>query len=590
MKGDDKMDKLQILSGNACFLVQNTSDSLSKKDFEEYLLNEGFERFNKYGWPNRNYFFINVNSLRFSPGVSKPVKLTATIIGENPKNMFTIDEFKTIWNILKRHIKNPNPTNEITKGTSAFLVCDESLKEYSNDFIDYLNRENFNALPDDSYGGRGYVAVNVKSMLYSKGYMAGTIASTFVGNSSTRSITVDEFKTIWDIIKRHKEDYSIETLLGQCEQSDEPKKVVECCDRIFETDPENARALHYKASALFELKEYEKALELADRALKVHPGDYRFYNIKAFILTDLYKMDEAIECYNNSFYLGGFDAEDRESTIKYRAKCYLRKAREDFYIKKDLDEAQKSLSIYLNNFPQDEDAERFGDEMSHGKITPRFTRYHEKLMYFECKAYELYRLGFLRESFEAYRQVFAASQDFKNNVDKTGYKWFDWITGHGTSELDNFRWYDEVLSECLGFKGYHREIFDRIFEINEENVSACVDKARLFSKIYREDLAIRYSRKLVNECPQSSEAREFYDRITGEFEKRKRLSECAKFKDYKSIDEYIEDIVFCLINSCRYSEEVARSLVKKEMDSVRRGYEVKCPADDFAMDYYPLCG
>lgn len=588
--GADNVDKLKILSGNACFLVQNTSDELTKEDFQEYLINEGFEKFNKYGWPNRSYFFINVNSLRFSPGVSKPAKLAATIIGENPRNMFTIEEFKTIWNILKRHIGSLNPTNEITKGTSAFLICDESLNEYKNEFIDYLNRENFKALDGDSYGGRGYVAVNVKSMIYSKGDMANVLVSTFVGDNSTCALTIEEFKTIWNIIKQHKEDCSIETLLGQCEESDDNYKVIECCDKIFEMNPDNAQALHYKVLALFDLKEYEKALELVDHALSIYPDDYRFCNIKAFILTDLYKIYEAIECYNNSFYLGGFDAEDSESTKQYRAICYLRKAREDFYIKKDLDEALISLNIYLNQFPDDDEATRFKDEMSHGKITPRFTRYHEKLMYFECKAYELYKLGFLRESFEAYREVFSASQDFKNNVDKTGYKWFDSVTGHGTSELDNFRWYDEVLYPCLGFKGYHREIFRKLFEINEQNVSACVDKAKLFSKIYRENLAIRYSRKLVRECPESSEANEFYNRITGEFEKRKRLTECARFKDYKSIDEYIEDVVFCLMHSCRYSEEVARNLVSDEIDEIKKSYDAECPADDFAFDYYPLCG
>ena len=584
------MDKLKILSGNACFLVQNTSEALSKKDFEEYLMNEGFKKYNKHGWSNRSFFYINVNSLRFSPGVAKPVRFAATIIGETPKNMFTIDEFKTIWNILKKHIGNLNPTNEITKGTSTFLVCDESLKENNNEFIDYLNRENFNALEGDSYGGRGYVAVNVKSMLYSKGDMANLLVSTFVCDNSTCALTINDFKTIWDILKQHKDDYSIETLLRQCEEFDDHYKVIESCDKVLEMDSINVQALHYKVLALFDLKEYAKALELIDHAININPDDYRFFNVKAFIFTDLFKMDEAIECFNNSFYLGGFDADDCDSTSKYRAICYLRKAREDFYIKKDLDESLKSLSIYLKQFPDDDGAIRFKDELSHGKITPFHTRYHEKLMYFECKAYELYKLGFLEESFKAYREVLNASRDFKNNVDKTGYKWFDWITGHGTSKLDNFRWYDEVLSKCLDYKGYYKEVFLKLFEINEDNISACVDKAKLFSKIYRHDLAIRYSKKLVDECPQSSEAIEFYNRITGEAEKRKRLSECAEFKDYIDIDEYIDDVIFCLIHSCRYSEEAAKNFVKNEMVEIRKSYDSKIPADALAMDYYLLCG
>lgn len=585
------MDKLNMLAGNACFLVLNTSDELSKEEFTNYLIGEGFERFKKYGWLDRPYYFINVNSLRFSPGVSKPVKLTGTIVDENPKNAFTIDEFKTIWNILKKHIRELNPTDEITKGTSTFLVCDEELKQYDNEFIDYLDRENFKELADDGHGGRGFAAVNVMTMTYSKGTMANRLVSTFIGDNSTCALTVDEFRTVWDIIKEHKNDYSVETLLKQCEEFDDYSKVIECCDRVFEMDPDNVQALYYKTLVLFELKEYEKAMDLANHAIGIHPRDYRFHNIRAFMLTDLYRISEAVECYNNSFYLGGFDADDGESTYKYRAICYLRKAREEFYIKKDLDEALKSVNVYLNQFPDDEDAIRFKDELSHGKVDSWHTRYHEKLMYFENKAYGLFELGFLKESFEAYRQVLEASEEFKNNIDNTGYKWFDCITGHGTSDVDNFRWYDEVLSRCLmEFSGDYRKFFKGLFEVSEDNVSACVDRARLFSKIYREELAIEYSRMLVDECPTSKKASEFYSLITGETEKRKRLGECAEFKEYTSIDEYIEDVKFCLIHSCRYDEKEAENFVKVKRDEIEGCYDAQYPAYDLAMDYYPICG
>ena len=581
------MDKLEILAGNACFLVRNTSNEMSRNEFEDYLESEGFAKFRKYPWKDRGCFYINVNSMRYSAGVPKPAKLAGTIVGESIDNAFEIDEFKTIWNILKRIIQMPDGIDEITWGSSAFLIRNES----ANGFSDYLRRQNFRPLADDGYGAGAFVAVNVKSMTYSQSDMARRLISTFIGDNQACAISEEEFRTIWEIIRKHKDECCVEELLRQCEQFDDYAEVIECCDRILEIEPENAQGLYYKTLVLFDLKEYEKALDLADHAIRIHPDDYRFYNIRAFMLTDLYRIGEAIECYNNSFYLGGFDADDRNSAYRYRAICYLRKAREDFYIKKDLDESLKSLNVYLNQFPDDKDALNFKDELSCGTVSPQHTRYHEKLMYFESKAYALFELGFLKESLEAYRDVFDASQDFKDNVENTGYKWFDSITGHGTSEMDNFRWYDEVLAGCLvEFRGDYAEFFEKLFEVNEQNVSACVDKARLYSKIFMPDLAREYSKMLVEKCPQSKLAKEFNDWICGESEKRNRLSECAKFKDYKSIDEYVEDVMFCLIHSCGYTEEAAENFAQTKRDEIERDYERKYPAYDLAMDYYPVCG
>ena len=579
------MDKLKILSGNACFLVKNTSDTMSRKDFEGYLKGEGFAEFRKYGWKDRGCFYINVNSMRFSAGVSKPAKLAQTIVGEGIKNPFTIDEFRAIWNILKTHIGDLDQRDEITKGCSLFLVCDEMLNESSNEFIDYLDGENFNALSDDSYGGRGIVAVNVKSMIYSKGRMADVMASTFVGDSSTCALSVDEFRTVWDIIKKHREDCSLEALLRQCEEFDDLYKVIECCDRVFEIEPGNIQALYYKALALFDLKKYDEALDLAERAIRIHPEDYRFHNIRAFIFTDIYRFSEAIESYNSSFRLGGFDAEDSESTYQYRAICHLRKAREDFYVRNNPNEALKSLNTYLNWFPDDNDVLRLRDDISRGNA-----RLDEKLKYLEFKAYELYSLGYLRESFEAYGEVFKASQDLKRGIDRTSYNWWNPVFGR-MERLDNFRWYDEVLSMCLlEFNGSYEEFFEGLFEISEETISACVDRAKFLSKVYGEDLCVEYSKKLVDACPSSREARSYFDEVSSEIGIRSHLAECAVFRDYESIDEYVDDVIFCLMHSCRYSEEAAKNFTEIKRDEIERCYERKCPADDLAMDYYHLCG
>lgn len=64
----------------------------------------------------------------------------------------------------------------------------------------------------------------------------------------------------------------------------------------------------------------------------------------------------------------------------------------------------------------------------------------------------------------------------------------------------------------------------------------------------------------------------------------------GEFKDYNNIDEYIEDIVCCLIKYCRYEEKSARSFVENKMHEIKKYYDLKYPAYDYAMDYYPICG
>ena len=78
--------------------------------------------------------------------------------------------------------------------------------------------------------------------------------------------------------------------------------------------------------------------------------------------------------------------------------------------------------------------------------------------------------------------------------------------------------------------------------------------------------------------------------MTKVIEKNKYLDECDKFKNYNNINEYIDDIIFCLINSCGYSEEDAKQFVKSEKEMIIRMYISEDHANDVAMDFYPLCG
>ena len=66
--------------------------------------------------------------------------------------------------------------------------------------------------------------------------------------------------------------------------------------------------------------------------------------------------------------------------------------------------------------------------------------------------------------------------------------------------------------------------------------------------------------------------------------------ERCTFLEYKDIQEYIEDIVVCLVySSWHYSEERARELCKEGMAWVEMFFERKEPADD-AADIGYCCG
>lgn len=67
--------------------------------------------------------------------------------------------------------------------------------------------------------------------------------------------------------------------------------------------------------------------------------------------------------------------------------------------------------------------------------------------------------------------------------------------------------------------------------------------------------------------------------------------ERCEFLDYRSIQEYIEDIVVILVYSTwHYSEEDARERCEERMIFIRNCFENKVPADDCAVDVGYSCG
>lgn len=581
-----------ILSGNACFLVKFEDKEDSKNNFIKYLTNEGFRKtISSYNTCHSNWLFVNVNSMLYGGGTWKPVKLTQTIVGEDPPNAFNVEEFKTIWKILKKYKSNQESIKNIDNsmvscGNSAFLVKDD-MKNKANMFQDYLEENKFQSL-DSDFNDWGWVLINVYSMVYTTSPHA---ISSYVGNLPGDAPNIIEFKEIWNIIIKHKDDkWNIENIVDDCKSSyekEEYEKVLENSDKILKLDKSNELALEYKILSLFNFKKYKESLEYLQEAVKINPENYKFYNIKAFILTDLYRTDEAISCYNKSFVLGGFDQED-DKILKYRAKCYLKKAREDHYIKNDKTEALNSLNIYLKEYPEDEKALNFKQELTQDYAP---FKYADKLFYFETKANELYKYGYLKESYECYRDnVLRACTDFKNNVPDIEYIGYDFVNRCSVFELDNFKWYENVLLKNLEkFNGNYQEFFDKIYEISSETIDACLDKAKLYSKVYDEDLTIKYVKKLLKICPNDDNLKKFYEQICFIQDVGNAEIICREFKDYNNIEEYIEDVILCIVaHFPYYDEKGARKEVNKSKKYIEEAYEKRWDASEVAWDFAVL--
>ncbi|MBE6486924.1 MAG: hypothetical protein E7Z85_08810 [Methanosphaera stadtmanae] len=147
---------------------------------------------------------------------------------------------------------------------------------------------------------------------------------------------------------------------------------------------------------------------------------------------------------------------------------------------------------------------------------------------------------------------------------------YDFVNRTNIHELENFKWYDEVLSKCFEeFNGNYDEFFEKIYEISEDTIDACLDKAKLYSKVYGKDMAEKYVEKLVKICPSNPDVKEFHDRILYINNVYNITEGCDEFKDYNSIEEYIEDVIVCIVASFPYYDEKKS---KNNREKIRRLY------------------
>lgn len=93
----------------------------------------------------------------------------------------------------------------ISAGTACFLIMDDSVKTWEADFFNYLKEEGFRSWGQKGNWGCAWVYVNVNSKLFAPGMPGIPITQCVVSKYTGSALSIDEFKEIWEILKRHEE-------------------------------------------------------------------------------------------------------------------------------------------------------------------------------------------------------------------------------------------------------------------------------------------------------------------------------------------------------------------------------------------------
>ena len=113
----------------------------------------------------------------------------------------------------------------------------------------------------------------------------------------------------------------IDKLLEECELlevDNDHEGILEYTELILKGEPQNSRALSYRAMSLYELESYDEALECTDRILEIAPDSRYFKNFKIQILSRLGRSSDAY-----GFYTALTDDEPDKDTVEMLAHSLI---------------------------------------------------------------------------------------------------------------------------------------------------------------------------------------------------------------------------------------------------------------------------
>lgn len=286
------MDAKQILDGTSCFMV-NQIDDKSNENLLTYLKEEGFKHTRWIDLPHLESLYVNVETMCYGHVISG-VRTAFTIIDEVPENEFGINEFKTIWNIIKKHKDNNkkpegNDMKYLSMGSSCFLVKDDELKNPSNEFLTYLENEHFDPLNDIT--PTGWILVNVKHEEYTNDTSTDEICG-YVQENHANSLSIDEFKTIWEIIKEHKTGWDKKKAQKYLSANDAGERYARICHQ---------KDIEKTLDSCYKFKDYEDITEYMEDVIACIEASFSYYTEESARKEVIESMDFIKECYEKKW-------------------------------------------------------------------------------------------------------------------------------------------------------------------------------------------------------------------------------------------------------------------------------------------------
>ena len=283
------MNHEDVFNGTQCFLVEKY-DEQSGESIINYLEEEGFRSTKWIDLPHIDSVYINVKSMCYGHAVHG-VRTAFTIIDEGVKNQFRVKEFKNIWDILKKYRINKtkaenNDLKYLSAGSSCFLVKDNGLKNEGHEFWKYLKKEEFDSLNDDEISE--WLLINVKNRTYLSNSSSNKILN-YVHDNYQNALEINEFITIWEIIKKHEDICEFENLEEQYPSKEDLKDIY---TRICHENDISDRA-----DSCYEFKDYESIDEYAEDVVISMVSSFSYYDEKSAREVVNRSMDFIMECY-----------------------------------------------------------------------------------------------------------------------------------------------------------------------------------------------------------------------------------------------------------------------------------------------------